>query len=75
MQMAEDALVQGVRVPACSSEPSRHRGLSKAKDPLCGGKVEPFGQSREHHGDPAREGVFRRYKGVLRRALNVVRHA
>jgi hypothetical protein len=44
VQMAEEALVQGVRVPACPSEPSRHRGLSKAKDPLCGGKVEPFGQ-------------------------------
>ena len=62
MQMAEDALVQGVRVPACSSEPSRHRGLSKAKDPLCGGKVEPFGQSREHHGDLLR-GRFQAIQG------------
>src|SRR2546429_148528 len=62
MQMAEDALVQGVRVPACSSEPSRHRGLSKAKDPLGGGKVEPFGQSREHHGDLLR-GRFQAIQG------------
>ena len=62
MQMAEDALVQGVRVPACSSEPSRHRGLSKAKDPLCGGKVEPFSQSREHHGDLLR-GRFQAIQG------------
>ncbi len=45
MKMAEDALVQGVRLPACSIEPSRHRGLLKAKDPFCGGKVEPFDQS------------------------------
>ena len=26
MKMAVDVLVQGVRVPACSSEPSRHCG-------------------------------------------------
>ena len=64
MQMAEDALVQGVHVPACSSEPSRHRGLSKAKDPLCGGKVEPFGQSREHHGDLL-QGRFQAIQGSV----------
>ncbi len=39
MEMAEEALVQGVRVPACTSEPPRNRGLSKAEDPLGGGRV------------------------------------
>jgi hypothetical protein len=35
----------------------------------------PSGSRREHHRDPAREGVFRRYKGVSRRRLQVVWHA
>ncbi len=51
MEMEEKALVQGVCVSAYTSEPSRNSGLSKAEDPLCGGRVEPFGQRREHHGD------------------------
>ena len=25
--------------------------MSKAEDPFCGRRVEPFGQRREHHGD------------------------
>src|SRR5260370_32433036 len=33
MEMAEEALVQGVRVPTCTSEPPRNRGLSKALRP------------------------------------------
>ena len=56
MEMEEEALVQGVRVPACTSEPPRNSGLSKAEDPLGGGRVEPFGQRREHHGDLVRGG-------------------
>jgi hypothetical protein len=56
MQMAEEALVQGVCVPACSSEPPRQSGLSKAEDSLGGGKVEPFSQRSEHHGDLVRRG-------------------
>ena len=47
--MAEEAFGQGVRVLSSVSEPPGNRGLSKAKDPLGGGRVEPFGQSREHH--------------------------
>jgi hypothetical protein len=54
--MAEEALVEGVRVPACTSEPPRNRGLSKAEDPLGGGSVQPFGQRREHHSDLLRGG-------------------
>ena len=56
MEMEEEALVQGVRVPTCTSEPPRNSGLSKAEDPLGGGRIEPFGQSREHHGDLVRGG-------------------
>ena len=33
VEMAEEALVQGVRVPARTREPPRHRGLSKALRP------------------------------------------
>ena len=51
MEMAEEALVQGVCVPACTREPPRNRGLSGAEDPLSGGRVQSFGQRREHHGD------------------------
>src|SRR5258708_14209389 len=56
LEMEEEALVQGVRVPTCTSEPPRNSGLSKAEDPLGGGRIEPFGQSREHHGDLVRGG-------------------
>jgi hypothetical protein len=35
----------------------------------------PSESRRQHDGDPAREGVFSRYNGVSRRALNVVRQA
>ncbi|TMD57786.1 MAG: hypothetical protein E6I91_22150 [Chloroflexi bacterium] len=31
-------------------------------------RIQSFGKPREHNRDPAREGVFRRYNGVLRRA-------
>ena len=63
----------------CACSPARVRkardgGLSVAKDPFGSGRVQPFGQRREHHGDLLR-GVFRRYKGVLRLEVNVVRQA
>ena len=51
MEMEEEALVQGVRVPACTSEPPRNRGLSKAEDPLSSRRIQPFSQCRQHHGD------------------------
>ena len=39
------------RVLACSREPPRNRGVSKAEDPPCSRKIQSFGQSREHHRD------------------------
>jgi hypothetical protein len=75
MEMAEEALVQGVRVRARAGKPGGNGRLPVAEDSLGGGSVQSFGQGRQHDGDPAREGVFNRYKGVLRRAVNVVRQA
>ncbi len=63
-ELEEEALVQGVRVPTCTSEPPRNSGLSKAEDPLGGGRIEPFGQSREHHGDLVRGGFQALQGGV-----------
>ena len=48
VQMAEEALVQGMRVLACTSEPGRDGGLTKAEDPFGGGRIQPFSQGREH---------------------------
>ena len=44
---------------SCACSPARVRkagdgGLSKAEDPLGGGRIEPFGQRREHYGDLVR---------------------
>jgi hypothetical protein len=74
LEVAEKVRVQGLSLLASAREPGRDGGLPKAEDPH-GGRVEPFGQRRQHDGNPAREGVFRRYNGVLRRALKVVRQA
>src|SRR5215468_9979359 len=55
-------------------QPGSDGGLPIAEDPLGGGWVQPFGERRQYHCDLVR-GVFRWYKGVWRRALNVVRQA
>jgi hypothetical protein len=54
--MEEEVLVQGLCVPACTSEPRRDGGLAIAEDPFGGGSVQSFGQSREHHSDLGRGG-------------------
>ena len=75
VELAEEAFVQGVCVFASTGEPRRDGGLSKAENPLCGGRVQSFGQRVIRTMATWCEGVFSRYKGVLRRALKVVRHA
>ncbi len=60
--MDEEVLVQGLCVPACTSEPRRDGGLAIAEDPFGGGSVQPFGQSREHHSDLGR-GSFQTIQG------------
>jgi len=49
VQVAEAALVQGVCMPACTSEPGRDGSLTGAEDPRSRGRVKPFSQRREHH--------------------------
>jgi len=56
VEVAEEMLVQRVCVPACTREPPRNRGVSKAEDPRSRRRVQPFGQRREHHGDLVRGG-------------------
>ncbi len=75
VEMAEGPLVQRLSVLACTSQPPHNRGVSKAEDPRGRRWVQPFSQRGEHYGDRARAGVFDRYNGVSRRALNVVRQA
>ena len=62
--MAEEALVQGMRVLACTSEPGRDGGLSKAEDTLSGGRIEPFSQCRQDHGDLLGRGFQTIQRGV-----------
>ncbi len=71
-EVAEGALMQGLCVLASASQPGSDRGMPVAEDTLCSGRIQPFGERRQHHRDPAREGVFKRNKGVWRRALKVV---
>ncbi len=72
--MAEGAFVQDLRVLASTSQPPRDGGLPEAEDPFSRRLVQPFGQRRQHHGDYIGR-VFRRYRGVWRRAVNVMRQA
>jgi hypothetical protein len=43
--------MEELSVLASTSQPGGDRGLPKAEDPFGGGRVEPFGESRQHHGD------------------------
>ena len=54
VQMAEESLVQGVRVLPSSGQPGGDGTLSKAEDSRSCGRIQPFGQRREHHGDLVR---------------------
>ena len=51
VEIAEEALVQGLSVLACTSKPGGDGGLTVAEDPFGSRRVQPFGQRREHHGD------------------------
>ena len=56
LEMGEEALVQGLSVLTCAPEPGGDGGLPVAEDPFGRGRVQPFGQRREHHGDLLRRG-------------------
>jgi hypothetical protein len=64
LEMTEEALVQGLCVLACTSEPRRDGGLSKAKDPFGGGGIQSFGQRSEHYCDLMRRG-FQAIQGCV----------
>jgi hypothetical protein len=51
MQMAERVLMQHLRMLSRARQPPRDGGLTVAEDTLSCGSVQPFGQSRQHHGD------------------------
>ena len=56
LEVAEIVLVQGLSMLASARQPGGDSRLSVAEDPLGGGRVQPFGQRREHHGDLLRRG-------------------
>ena len=71
-QIGEGTLMQALGVLTCAREPGDAGSLSKAKDSRSRGRIQPFGQRVIRTMATWCEGVFRRYNGVLRRALNVV---
>ena len=56
VQMAEEALVQGVRVLANTGQPASNSGLTVGEDTFGRRRIHPFGECREHHGDMVRGG-------------------
>jgi hypothetical protein len=69
---AERALVQGLSVLASAGQPGGDGRLPVAEDPLGGGRVQSFGEREIRTFAICCKGVFKRYKGVWRRAVNVV---
>ena len=67
--------MQELSVLACAREPPRDRGLTGAEDPRGREIGSSPSASAESTMATCCEGVFRRYNGVSRRALNVVRHS
>jgi hypothetical protein len=49
--MSKGALVQALSVPASAGQPGHDGRLSVAEDPFSGGRIQPFGQCRQHNGD------------------------
>ncbi len=50
-EVAEGALVQGLCVLASASQPGGDGVLPVAEDALCSGRIQPFGERRQHHRD------------------------
>ncbi len=49
--MAERALVQGLCVLASARQPGSDGGIAITEDPLGGGRIQPFGERRQHNCD------------------------
>ena len=54
LEMTEKMLVEALSVLPCAGQPGDDRRLTVAEDPLGGGRVQAFGQSRQDHGDLVR---------------------
>jgi hypothetical protein len=74
VELAEEAFVQGVGVLASTGQPRCDGGLSKAEDPFGSRRSSPSASAESTMAIWC-EGVFRRYMGVWRRAVKVVRQA
>jgi hypothetical protein len=61
-ETGEEALVQGLCMLSSASEPGSDGGLTVAEHALSCGRIQPFGQRREHHGDLVR-GSFQAVQG------------
>ena len=68
-------LVQGLSVRARARERLVMVACREPCDPWSFRRIQPASQGRQHHGDPAREGGFKRERGGWRRAVKVVRQA
>ena len=52
VELLEEAVVQGRAVCASPRQPSRDGGVAMPEHPHGGGDREPFGQRRQHFGNP-----------------------
>ena len=68
MEMAEEALVESVRVLSSTRQPGGNGGLPVAENSRSCRSVQPFGQRREHHGDLPGRGFQTIQGGVASRA-------
>ena len=55
-EVAEEALVQGLRVLPSAGQPGGDGGLTVAEDTFGRGSIQPFGECRQHHCDLVRGG-------------------
>lgn len=64
MQVAEGMLMEELSVLACASEPLDDGHLPIAEDAFSRGRIQPFSQGGEHHGDLVRGGFQTVQRGV-----------
>jgi hypothetical protein len=57
LEMTEKVLVEALGMQPSAGQPGDDGRLTVAENPLCGGWVQPFGQSRQYHGDLVRGGL------------------
>lgn len=65
VEVAEAALMEGLSMLACASEPGGDGRLLVAEDPFGGRSIQSFGKGREHHGDLVGRGFQPVQRGVV----------